>query len=690
MSVLKSSGRFFTTGLVAAWYSSNIGVLLLNKYLLSNYGFKYPIFLTMCHMTACSLLSYVAIAWMKMVPMQTIRSRVQFMKISALSLIFCASVVSGNFSLKYLPVSFNQAIGATTPFFTAVFAYLMTLKREAWLTYLTLVPVVTGVIIASGGEPSFHLVGFIICVAATAARHSNQEKLNSMNLLLYMAPIAVVLLLPATIYMEENVVGITLALAREDSRIIWLLLFNSALAHFVNLTNFLVTKHTSALTLQVLGNAKGAVAVVISIMIFKNPVSATGMLGYSLTVFGVILYSEAKKLNRLPYSLTSDYEECVKSNLMDFGHCFPRKPDHRVEHITAEKTGRTHNLLIFWCGRSILIRKMSAMKSSGRFFTIGLVTAWYSSNIGVLLLNKYLLSNYGFKYPIFLTMCHMTACSLLSYVAIAWMKMVPMQTIRSRVQFMKISALSLIFCTSVVSGNISLKYLPVSFNQAIGATTPFFTAVFAYMMTLKREAWLTYLTLVPVVTGVIIASGGEPSFHLFGFIMCVGATAARALKSVVQGILLSSEGEKLNSMNLLLYMAPIAVVLLLPATIYMEENVLGITLALAREDSRIIWLLLFNSALAYFVNLTNFLVTKHTSALTLQVLGNAKGAVAVVISILIFKNPVSVTGMLGKPTSLSNMYQQKKPDEQSSSLSKGSNDFSSSQFGGSQRKVPFT
>ncbi|XP_060208740.1 probable sugar phosphate/phosphate translocator At3g11320 [Lycium barbarum] len=104
---------------------------------------------------------------------------------------------------------------------------------------------------------------------------------------------------------------------------------------------------------------------------------------------------------------------------------------------------------------------------------------------------------------------------------------------------------------------------------------------------------------------------GEPSFHLFGFIMCVGATAARALKSVLQGILLSSEGEKLNSMNLLLYMAPIAVVFLLPATLLMEENVVGITLALARDDSRIIWLLLFNSSLAYFVNLTNFLVTKH-------------------------------------------------------------------------------
>lgn len=72
-------------------------------------------------------------------------------------------------------------------------------------------------------------------------------------------------------------------------------------------------------------------------------------------------------------------------------------------------------------------------------------------------------------------------------------------------------------------------------------------------------------------------------------------------------------------MNLLMYMAPVAVAFLLPASIIMEPDVIGITVALAREDSTILWLLLFNSALAYFVNLTNFLVTNHTSALTLQV-----------------------------------------------------------------------
>ena len=72
-------------------------------------------------------------------------------------------------------------------------------------------------------------------------------------------------------------------------------------------------------------------------------------------------------------------------------------------------------------------------------------------------------------------------------------------------------------------------------------------------------------------------------------------------------------------MNLLLYMAPIAIVVLLPATLIMESNVLGITIALAKQDPRVILYLLVNSIMAYFVNLTNFLVTKHTSPLTLQV-----------------------------------------------------------------------
>ncbi|XP_021754028.1 probable sugar phosphate/phosphate translocator At1g12500 [Chenopodium quinoa] len=293
------------------------------------------------------------------------------------------------------------------------------------------------------------------------------------------------------------------------------------------------------------------------------------------------------------------------------------------------------------------IHHIAAVSATTSITTLTIVLAWYSSNIGVLLLNKYLLTIYGYRYPIFLTTIHMIACTFYSSFAIHSLRLVPAQYIQSRKQLLKIFSLSVIFCFSVVCGNASLKYIPVSFNQAIGATTPFFTAIFAFVITCKKEAPIVYFSLLPVVLGIVVASNSEPLFHLFGFFLCVGSTSGRALKSVVQGLLLTSDSEKLNSMNLLMYMAPMAAAVLLPFSLYIEGNVAGITIQKAKQDWFIVFLLVGNATVAYLVNLTNFLVTKHTSALTLQVLGNAKAAVAAVVSVFIFRNPVTAMGMVG-------------------------------------------
>ncbi|XP_038971608.1 probable sugar phosphate/phosphate translocator At1g12500, partial [Phoenix dactylifera] len=289
----------------------------------------------------------------------------------------------------------------------------------------------------------------------------------------------------------------------------------------------------------------------------------------------------------------------------------------------------------------------AAAVSSSTVSTALIIGAWYLSNIGVLLLNKYLLSIYGYRYPIFLTTLHMLACSAYSAAAVRWLRLVPLQPVSSRRQLLKIAALSAIFCFSVVCGNTSLRYLPVSFNQAIGATTPFFTAVFSLLVTCRRESATVYLALLPVVLGIVLASNSEPLFHLFGFLVCVGSTAGRALKSVVQGLLLTSDAERLNSMNLLMYMAPMAAAMLLPLSLWSEGDVAAATAAKAADDPRLLLFLFANATVAYLVNLTNFLVTKHTSALTLQVLGNAKAAVAAIVSVLIFRNPVTVMGITG-------------------------------------------
>ncbi len=70
--------------------------------------------------------------------------------------------------------------------------------------------------------------------------------------------------------------------------------------------------------------------------------------------------------------------------------------------------------------------------------------------------------------------------------------------------------------------------------QAIGATTPAFTAALSLLLLNNRETGRTYAALLPVIIGIVIATGAEPSFNMAGFSASVIATAARALKSVLQ------------------------------------------------------------------------------------------------------------------------------------------------------------
>ncbi len=73
-------------------------------------------------------------------------------------------------------------------------------------------------------------------------------------------------------------------------------------------------------------------------------------------------------------------------------------------------------------------------------------------------------------------------------------------------------------------------------------------------------------------------------------------------------------------MNLLMYMSTIAIAVLLPASLSMEGNVFAIVSErISESKGGILVLLAGNAVMAYFQNFTNFLVTKHTSALTLQV-----------------------------------------------------------------------
>ena len=320
--------------------------------------------------------------------------------------------------------------------------------------------------------------------------------------------------------------------------------------------------------------------------------------------------------------------------------------------------------------------------------TLLIVCGWFASTVLLISFNKILMRDGSkFRLPIFLTFMHMcvayVCCEIVlsfkerSLVVAAFnsssssgsnkssnsaFKVSARQQLQSNRQFWKIFALSQTFAVSIVAAVASLEYLEVSFEQAIAACTPAVTAFMGMVILRKKEHWRVWASLTPVILGGMVTAGAEPTFHAKGLALVLASMVARATKSCLQELLLSSaesegggikdgvvqQSEKLDSLNSLRWMSLMSVCTLLPASVEFE-GVCAIKAALrsAYEENDLAWALCANCAGAFLVNISQFLVTQHVGALSMQVLGNVKTIVTVVFSVVIFKNVVGLRSMLG-------------------------------------------
>mmetsp|Transcript_66088 Transcript_66088/g.123275 ORF Transcript_66088/g.123275 Transcript_66088/m.123275 type:complete len:346 (-) Transcript_66088:101-1138(-) len=218
-----------------------------------------------------------------------------------------------------------------------------------------------------------------------------------------------------------------------------------------------------------------------------------------------------------------------------------------------------------------------------------------------------------------------------------------------RRQMNKIAPLAACFAMSVAMGNLSLKYIFPSFNQMLGAMSPIITVIIAVATMGKRYNMWTWVSMPIICGGLILCSVEEINFDALGCFYATGATVLRSVKSLMQGKLLVDPSEELDSVSLLFYMAPWAGAFLwmaslasegmAPVTIFWRYSFAGELLPTSGIPN-LVGLLVISGLNACFLNIANFLVTKYTSPVTLQVLGNVKSCLAIAISVMIFRNPL--------------------------------------------------
>jgi len=282
---------------------------------------------------------------------------------------------------------------------------------------------------------------------------------------------------------------------------------------------------------------------------------------------------------------------------------------------------------------------------SGSGYASLCVVAWFVLNMIIANLNKWIMGKqgYGFRYSALLTVLHMLACWVLSALTLQLRTGSSQRQLSARAR-RAVLQLSTIFVVSVCCGNAALMYIHVSFSQAIGATAPLWTVVFTVTLTRRKYPPLVWAALALISLGMVLTITGEINFHPIGFALVLVATLTRALKSLMQGLLLSSVDERLDPIELLYYMAPRSA-LCLSGWVLLRERQFVFDEALL--DGGLWVCILASSLVSFFLNVANFLVTKATSPVTLQVLGNIKVVLLIMLSVAIFGNEVSLQAACG-------------------------------------------
>ncbi|KAI4337811.1 hypothetical protein L6164_016183 [Bauhinia variegata] len=273
------------------------------------------------------------------------------------------------------------------------------------------------------------------------------------------------------------------------------------------------------------------------------------------------------------------------------------------------------------------------------------ILQWWAFNVTVIIVNKWIFQNLDFKFPLSVSCVHFICSSVGAYLVIKVLKLKPLISVDPEDRWRRIFPMSFVFCINIVLGNVSLRYIPVSFMQTIKSFTPATTVFLQWLVWRKYFDWRIWTSLIPIVGGILLTSVTELSFNMFGFFAALFGCLATSTKTILAESLL--HGYKFDSINTVYYMAPFATMILAVPAMLLEGN--GILEWLNTHPYPLsAFIIIFSSGvLAFCLNFSIFYVIHSTTAVTFNVAGNLKVAVAVLVSWLIFRNPISIMNAAG-------------------------------------------
>eukprot|EP00467_Chlorarachnion_reptans_P023662 CAMPEP_0114521314 /NCGR_PEP_ID=MMETSP0109-20121206/20116_1 /TAXON_ID=29199 /ORGANISM="Chlorarachnion reptans, Strain CCCM449" /LENGTH=340 /DNA_ID=CAMNT_0001702403 /DNA_START=125 /DNA_END=1147 /DNA_ORIENTATION=+ len=281
----------------------------------------------------------------------------------------------------------------------------------------------------------------------------------------------------------------------------------------------------------------------------------------------------------------------------------------------------------------------------------------------LIMINKYILKDLGFSFPITHTFYTSAFCSVTVWIAstvFGW-KRPHANMITFEFYMRNVMPIGFFLGATIVLGMSSYLYLTVSFVQMLKASTPVMIVSFLKFFGIESPTIQILSSVLIICFGTVLSGYGEIKFELIGVFLMLSGQVAEALRLVFTQKLLKNL--KFDILESLCYVTPAATLWVFVAAIIFELPKMTSQTFEIVTSNLFLWILA--GCFAVGVNAINSVVIKFTGSLMMKLLATARNASLVIFNVIFMAEAVSFVQFCGYTISLAgfmmyNYYRTKK------------------------------